>query len=420
MSEALGGWIWLGILSLVVAQRLTELRRSRRNEEWARAQGAVEHGKAHYPLFFLLHGGWLLGWSLEAWLRGPELAPTWPIWTGLFILAQGLRYWAILILGPRWTTRILVLPGRPPVRHGPYRFIRHPNYVAVAIELFAVPMLFGAWVTAVVAGVLNALLLLRVRIPEEERALKLGLILLLPVALGSGWAEDRAPVQPASITYQLRPSAEVLEDDLSAEELRVLQMLNRVDGERIGRMDQVVVPEPWELNPMAHSPFPQEFPSEEAMEKLLVVHQPLQVFGAFENGRLVRWGPVSTGRRDHPTPTGRFFLTWRSRGRHSTVNPEWYLEWYFNFHNERGISFHQYELPGEPASHACVRLLEEDARWIYEWGDGWTLDERGWEVLEEGTPVWILGEYDFDASPPWLSSQRPHPPVPREQLEAGP
>jgi hypothetical protein len=76
---------------------------------------------------------------------------------------------------------------------------------------------------------------------------------------------------------------------------------------------------------------------------------------------------------------------------------------YFNFDNERGLAFHQFTLPGRPASHACIRLLERDARWLYGWGEGWTLDERGWTVLDPGTPVLILGQYDFNAPPPWRS-----------------
>jgi hypothetical protein len=87
------------------------------------------------------------------------------------------------------------------------------------------------------------------------------------------------------------------------------------------------------------------------------------------------------------------------------------MKWYYNFHNKRGLALHELELPGRPASHACVRLLARDARWIYDWGEGWTLDEPGWSVLEPGTPLWILGTYDFSAPPPWLAKDGPHPAV---------
>jgi hypothetical protein len=96
-------------------------------------------------------------------------------------------------------------------------------------------------------------------------------------------------------------------------------------------------------------------------------------------------------------------LNWRSRGRHSTVNPTWFMPWYFNFQNQRGLSFHELELPGRPASHACIRLLERDARWIYDWGEAWKLDDRGWTVLAQGTPVLIVGCYGFGGEPPWRS-----------------
>lgn len=165
--------VWLAIVvSVLVIQRGLELRLARRNEAWARTQGAVEHGARHYPLFFLLHGGWLAGWVIEALGTGPTLWPGWPLAIGAFALAQALRYWAIATLGPRWNTRILVLPGAPRIRRGPYRVFSHPNYVAVCIELFAVPAIFGAWITAALATVLNAALLVGVRIPAENAALR--------------------------------------------------------------------------------------------------------------------------------------------------------------------------------------------------------------------------------------------------------
>jgi hypothetical protein len=83
------------------------------------------------------------------------------------------------------------------------------------------------------------------------------------------------------------------------------------------------------------------------------------------------------------------------------------MPWYFNFQNERGLSFHTFALPGWPASHACIRLLERDAKWLYDWGEEWKLDEKGWTVLNLGTTVWILGQYDFGSPPAWLSHRAP-------------
>ena len=225
------------------------------------------------------------------------------------------------------------------------------------------------------------------------------------------------PPSPAS-GYQVQETPGDLEERFTEQEVGILELLNRVDRERMTRQDRLVIPDRFADDPLDHSPFPRAVDLLADHPKALLVHQPLQAWAAYENGELVRWGPVSTGREAHPTPSGRFFLTWRSQGRTSTVNPDWYLEWYFNFHNERGLSFHQYEMPGRPASHACVRLLERDARWLYDWGEGWTLDETEREILEEGTPVWILGDYDFDASPPWLDQDTPHPKVSIDEIEA--
>lgn len=165
-------WAVVGLWLVIVAQRLIELRIAKRNEAWARDQGAVEYGAGHYWVFFVLHTGWLLAWPVEAWLRGPSLAPWWLAGVAAFGLAQVLRYWAITSLGLRWNTRILVLPAAPRLRTGPYRFIAHPNYVAVIIELAAAPLVFGAWWTAAVVGALNLVILLGVRIPAEVRALE--------------------------------------------------------------------------------------------------------------------------------------------------------------------------------------------------------------------------------------------------------
>jgi len=135
-------------------------------------QGGLEFASGHYPLFILLHSGWLVGWVVEAANTVSSIPSFWPVWFLLFVAAQGLRYWCILTLGRRWNTRILVLPGHPPIRRGPYRYLNHPNYLAVAVELACVPLIFGAWYTSLIASLLNAWLLFAVRIPAEERALR--------------------------------------------------------------------------------------------------------------------------------------------------------------------------------------------------------------------------------------------------------
>ncbi|MDQ3924512.1 MAG: hypothetical protein M3309_11440 [Actinomycetota bacterium] len=159
----------LGV-ALVATQRLLELVLSRRNERRVRARGAVERGRGHYPLMVALHALWIASTLVEGILRGPEVPALWPVPLALFLLAQALRYWAVFSLGESWNTRILVVPNAKLVRRGPYKYLDHPNYVVVVMEILAFPLIFGAWVTALVFTGLNAALLY-VRIREENRAL---------------------------------------------------------------------------------------------------------------------------------------------------------------------------------------------------------------------------------------------------------
>jgi hypothetical protein len=210
----------------------------------------------------------------------------------------------------------------------------------------------------------------------------------------------------AAFTYHHQmPSAEgpELTSKFSSREIEILESLNRADAAHLPKLERLVVPDTWADDRLAYSPFPRRYAWREDAPKLLVVDQPAQVFAAYERGHLVRWGPVSSGRRAHPTPSGLLHLNWRSRGRHSTVNPDWFMPWYFNFHNERGLSLHEYALPGHPASHARIRLLERDARWLFDWGETWRLDRRESEALEHGTPLLIHGCYEYDAPPPWTT-----------------
>jgi methyltransferase len=156
---------------LVAVQRLLELWYSRRNERRLRARGAVERGDGHYPVIVAIHSLWLVSTLVEGLLRGPEPPAWWPVPLVAFLLVQPLRYWAILSLEENWNTRVLVVPGGKLVSRGPYRYIPHPNYVVVAVEVLTFPLIFGAWVTAVVFSLLNAALLY-VRIRTENRALR--------------------------------------------------------------------------------------------------------------------------------------------------------------------------------------------------------------------------------------------------------
>jgi methyltransferase len=165
-------WLYTGLILLVVFQRSTELRLAKRNERLARAAGALEAGAGHYPWMVTLHTLFLISCVLEVWLLDRPFAPR---ATGAMLLLLGaataLRYWTISTLGERWTTRILVRPGMPLITGGPFRWLRHPNYLAVVIEIVALPLVHGAWLTAAVFSAANAALL-TVRVRAENDALE--------------------------------------------------------------------------------------------------------------------------------------------------------------------------------------------------------------------------------------------------------
>jgi len=160
------------VVALVGLERLAELVVSNRNAAWSLERGGRETGQGHYPFMVVLHSGLLVGMLVEAWVRRPDV-PASLAWSmlALAIAAQALRWWCITTLGARWNTRVIVVPGLAPVTGGPYRFFRHPNYVAVVVEGIALPLVHGAWITAVVFTFLNAALL-RVRIRVEDEALR--------------------------------------------------------------------------------------------------------------------------------------------------------------------------------------------------------------------------------------------------------
>ncbi|MEO5850872.1 MAG: isoprenylcysteine carboxyl methyltransferase family protein [Nocardioides sp.] len=160
------------VVALVALERLAELVVSRRNAAWSLERGGRETGDGHYPVMVVLHSGLLVGMLVEAWVRGPDVPPglAWSM-LALAVASQGLRWWCITTLGRRWNTRVIVVPGLAPVTGGPYRFLRHPNYVAVVVEGVALPLVHAGWITAVVFTVLNAVLL-TVRIRVEDQALR--------------------------------------------------------------------------------------------------------------------------------------------------------------------------------------------------------------------------------------------------------
>jgi methyltransferase len=155
----------LVILALVTIQRLAELAVARRNTKALLARGAHEVGAGHYPLIVAVHVLWLA----FLWWLAPGQNISWPL-VAVFVLLQAGRLWVLATLGERWTTRIIVLPNAPLIRSGPFRFLRHPNYVVVTAEIAVLPLAFGLWQVALLFSLLNALAL-AIRIRAEERAL---------------------------------------------------------------------------------------------------------------------------------------------------------------------------------------------------------------------------------------------------------
>jgi methyltransferase len=156
----------LSILALVTLQRLAELVIARRNTRALLAQGAYEVAPGHYPLIVAVHAAWLA----SLWWLAPGRPVSWLL-IELFLLLQIARLWVLATLGPRWTTRIIILPGAPLVRHGPYRFVRHPNYLIVVGEIAVLPLAFGLWQPALVFSIANALVL-SLRLRAENEALR--------------------------------------------------------------------------------------------------------------------------------------------------------------------------------------------------------------------------------------------------------
>ncbi len=203
---------------------------------------------------------------------------------------------------------------------------------------------------------------------------------------------------------------------LGRERSKIVELLNRKLIQFVGIGDTLVVPTDFGADFRAFTPFPKFYPGGASYEKLFIIEKNVQAFAAYEYGKLARWGIVNTGAKVSPTPTGRFNFNWKEEYRVSSLSPPdepWEMYWVFNVHHERGIHIHQFAMPtGGPTSHGCVRLLEEDAKWIYNWGDSWSTSvgngfgsHRG-ELYSQGTLVLIIGD-DPDGSPqPFLYKEK--------------
>jgi methyltransferase len=165
------GMVFYLFFLFVIGERIVELTIAKRNERILKAMGAKEFGIRHYRWIVIMHILFLLSFAAESLSRGAELSPWWPLLFGLFIVVQGLRVWTLRSLGRFWNTKILVLPNAEVVAKGPYRWLRHPNYLVVVLEMWLIPVMFQAYWTALIFSITNAVML-SIRINVEEKALK--------------------------------------------------------------------------------------------------------------------------------------------------------------------------------------------------------------------------------------------------------
>lgn len=178
--------------------------------------------------------------------------------------------------------------------------------------------------------------------------------------------------------------------------------LNRMDAWRLKEGSTIVIPDSVANNFMDFSPFPKEMALLQSIPQAVLISRRVQAIGLYEGGKLVKWGPASTGKKSTQTPVGLFYGNYKSREKISTIDKSWIMPFYFNFMNYEGIGTHEYTLPGYPASHGCVRLRNEDAVFIYNWAKQWELNRNEQTVLQNGTPFMVFGDYNFEAPKPWL------------------
>ena len=187
----------------------------------------------------------------------------------------------------------------------------------------------------------------------------------------------------------------------SAKERYTILALNRLDTKNQWRADTLVIPAKISENFLDYSPFPYHLEILNDVKQMVLFSYPIQAFAVYNNGVLVKWGPTSMGKKAAQTNRGLMFTNWKKKLAISTVDDEWKLPYNVNIQNMQGIGWHQYDLPGFPASHSCLRLLMEDAEWLYSYADMWILNEGGGTVRANGIPVIVFGDYAWGKRKPW-------------------
>lgn len=183
----------------------------------------------------------------------------------------------------------------------------------------------------------------------------------------------------------------------------ILSTLNRKEWSFVENSKEILVPEVFTYNRLAYSIFPTYYEGAQKLPKLIMVSARYQALACYEYGNLVKFAPVNSGKEKTQTYPGRYALTFRQRTRLSSLDSTWIMHYYYNFHPEAGMALHQFTMPGYPASHSCLRMLESDAAWIYNWGEGYKKDSNGKIIRLSGTPLIIIDHYPFgSAFRPWM------------------
>lgn len=203
------------------------------------------------------------------------------------------------------------------------------------------------------------------------------------------------------VSYRIENGRQWISNNQSNKQLlHLTETINRTDRKHLAAKDSIIVATDSSGDIAFYMPFPLALRAADTIDKIIFFSYTAQAFGAYENGELVYTGATNMGRQKDPTPIGLFFTNWKAEKTTSTFNDEWELQWNFNIENKLGVGWHQYEMPGYPASHSCLRLLETDARYLYNWADQWVLNGND-EIKKKGTPVIVFGSYDFSSPAPW-------------------
>ncbi|MVO10027.1 L,D-transpeptidase family protein [Flavobacterium sp. TP390] len=208
--------------------------------------------------------------------------------------------------------------------------------------------------------------------------------------------------KPKNYTYSYLNTKEMNLDSLGTKEMDILLAVNRMDETHLKKTDSILVPTDLTGDLEFYLPFPFEVKALDSIKKIIFFSYPSESFATYEYGILTHVGPTNMGKETAITPTGLFYTNWKAEETTSTVNDEWLLKWNFNVANNLGVGFHQYELPGFPASHSCMRLREKDAKMLFDFAEQWVLENDD-KVKIKGTPVIIFGKYDFNAPKPWFA-----------------